>query len=234
MFWKTARAAYAGVTADDPDIQRYLEISADLQQSGNEGIVGRIHDIGHRWIAERSRDGRTLEIGFGSGYHRKFVRPGADYFPSEFSSWHFGSEAWRAIRTRGVGADARALPYRDAAFDSVISIYNLEHIDDLQGVFREVRRVLKPGGRFLIALPCEGGLLWNLGRELTTRRVFQKKYGINYDKAIAFEHVRDFRGVLAELRRSGLFRIEPLRLFPMLVPTHHFNLIGCVTARKTE
>jgi SAM-dependent methyltransferase len=234
MFWKTARAAYAGVTAEDPDIRRYLEISADLQQSGNEGIVGAIHDLGHQWIAERSREGKTLEIGFGSGRHQSFFRGRSnDYFPSEYSSWHFSSDAWRAVRGRGVGADARSLPYRDASFDNVISIYNLEHIDDLQGVFAEVRRVLKSGGRFLIALPCEGGLLWNLGRELTTRRMFQKTYGINYDKAIAFEHVRDFRGVVAELRRSGLFRIGASRLLPLLVPTHHLNLIACLAATAT-
>jgi SAM-dependent methyltransferase len=229
MFWKTARAAYAGTDASDPDIVRYLAVSAELQQSGNEGLVGKIHDIGHRWIAKRAAGGKTLEVGFGSGHHQKFVRgDGRDYFPSEYSSWHFSSDAWRAVRGRGVGADARALPYRDASFDNVISIYNLEHIDDLQGVFAEVRRVLKRTGRFLIALPCEGGLLWNVGRELTTRRVFQKKYGINYDKAIAFEHVRDFEGVVAELRKSRLFRVESQSLFPALVPTHHLNLIACL------
>ena len=229
MFWKTARAAYAGITAADEDIRRYLAVSAEFQQSGNEGIVGKIHDIGHRWIARRAARGKTLEIGFGSGRHQSFVqgRP-QDYFPSEFSSWHFSSEPWRAVRGRGTGADARKLPYRDASFDNVISIYNLEHIDDLQGVFAEVRRVLRPGGQFLIALPCEGGLLWNLGRELTTRRAFQKKYGINYDKAIAFEHVRDYSGVVGEIRKSGLFSVQTVRLFPFLLPTHHFNLIACL------
>lgn len=228
MFWKTARAAYAGVTAQDPDIRRYLEVSAELQQSGNQGIVGAIHDIGHRWIAKRAASGKTLEIGFGSGHHQKFTGAKRDYFPSEYSSWHFSSDAWRAVRGRGVGADARSLPYRDASFDNVISIYNLEHINDLQGVFNEVRRVIKPRGRFLIALPCEGGLLWNVGRELTTRRQFQKAYGINYDKAIAFEHVRDYSGVVAELRQSGLFRVESRSLYPSFLPTHHLNLIACL------
>jgi SAM-dependent methyltransferase len=234
MFWKSARAAYAGITADDPDIRRYLEISAEFQQSGNEGIVGKIHDIGHRWIADRAAQGKTLEIGFGSGRQQSFFRgEDSDYFPSEYSAWHFSSAPWRAVRGRAAGADARQLPYRDGAFDNAISIYNLEHINDLQSVFREVRRVLRPGGQFLIALPCEGGLLWNLGRELTTRRAFQKTYGINYDKAIAFEHVRDFRGVLAELRRSGSFAVDIVRFYPFFVPTPDLNLIACLacTAR---
>lgn len=229
MFWKAARTAYAGITADDPDIQRYLAISALLQQEGNEGIVGRIHDIGHEWVARRTRPGRTLEIGFGSGRHASFHRgESRDYFPSEYSSWHFASAPWRKIRGHGIGCDARRLPYRDGVFTTVVSIYNLEHIDDLQAVLREVRRVLQSDGEFLIALPCEGGLLWNLGRELTTRRQFQKQYSINYDKAIAFEHVRDFRGVYDEIRRSGLFEIRDVRRFPFLLPTHHLNLIACL------
>jgi len=233
MFWKAARAAYAGITADDDDIRRYLAISSEFQQSGNEGIVGKIHDIGHRWIAERAKTGKTLEIGFGSGRHQSFFRGRReDYFPSEYSSWHFSSEPWRAVRGHGVGADARRLPYRDNAFDNVVSIYNLEHIDDLQGVFAEVSRVLRPGGKFLIALPCEGGLMWNVGRELTTRRAFQKQYGINYDKAIAFEHVRDFAGVVGEIRKSRRFTIERTSLYPFLIPTHHLNLVACLDCRR--
>ncbi len=110
----------------------------------------------------------------------------------------------------------------------MISIYNLEHIADLESVCREVYRVLGPGGRFLIALPCEGGLLWNIGRELTTRRRFQRRYGINYDKVIAYEHVRDFPGVFAEIRRAGLFRIDRRQMLPFRVPTHHLNLIACI------
>jgi SAM-dependent methyltransferase len=234
MFWKNARAAYAGITAADDDIRRYLAISSEFQQSGNEGIVGKIHDIGHRWVADKTRTGKTLEIGFGSGRHQQFFRGRrGNYFPSEYSSWHFSSESWRAVRGTAVGADARRLPYRGAAFDNVISIYNLEHIDDLQSVFAEVRRVLRPGGKFLITLPCEGGFLWNVGRELTTRRAFQKKYGINYDKAIAFEHVRDFKGVLAEIQRASTFAIDSVELYPFRIPTHHLNLIACVhcTAR---
>jgi len=229
MFWKAARAAYAGITADDDDIRRYLAISAEFQQSGNEGIVGRIHDIGHRWVAKRALSGKTLEIGFGSGRHERFFRGRReDYFPSEYSAWHFSSDPWRAVRGHGTAADARRLPYRDQSFDNVISIYNMEHIDDLQAVLTEVHRVLRPRGRFLVALPCEGGLLWNVGRELTTRRAFQKQYGINYDKAIAFEHVRDYAGVVAEIRRSRLFSIESRRFFPSIVPIHHLNLIGCL------
>ncbi len=46
-----------------------------------------------------------------------------------------------------------ALPYDDAAFDGVVSIEVMEHIDGHERLFREVRRVLKPGGVFLFTTP---------------------------------------------------------------------------------
>ena len=46
----------------------------------------------------------------------------------------------------GIG---EALPYDDAAFDAVVCVDVLEHVQDLGQVVREVARVLKPGGMFL-------------------------------------------------------------------------------------
>ncbi|WP_223428660.1 bifunctional 2-polyprenyl-6-hydroxyphenol methylase/3-demethylubiquinol 3-O-methyltransferase UbiG [Tateyamaria pelophila] len=46
----------------------------------------------------------------------------------------------------GVGEE---LPYADAAFDVVVCVDVLEHVEDLTKVLAEVARVLKPGGLFL-------------------------------------------------------------------------------------
>lgn len=233
MFWAEARRQYAGVTADDADVRRYLEISSQIQQSGYGGITGLIQDMGHRWIAARTPPGPTLEIGFGAGRHNLFYAGDREeYFVSEYSSSHFGSEQWKKVRGRGLQCDARNLPFGSGKFKSVISIYNLEHIEELGKVLKEVHRVLSDDGVFLVALPCEGGLAWNLGRELTTRRQVSKTYGINYDKIIAFEHVRDLRGVLAELVGNGHFRMKHKRLFPFLVPSVDLNLVACLECRK--
>ena len=234
MFWKSARRTYAGVTVEDADIKKFRELSANFQIDVYKGIGGVIHDLGHRWVASRTLPGKVLEIGFGVGRHALFYSGDRqDYFVSEYSNVHFGSEHWREAHGRGIQCDARKLPFHDEAFRTVISIYNLEHISDLQQVFGEVHRVLAPDGKFLIALPCEGGLAWNLGRELTTRRVFQKKYGVNYDKIIAYEHVWDFRGVLNQLAQSGLFQITLKRFFPALLPSVNLNLIACIECCKT-
>jgi SAM-dependent methyltransferase len=48
-------------------------------------------------------------------------------------------------------ADAEKIPYDDDTFDVVVGHAVLHHIPDLDAAFREVLRVLKPGGRFVFA-----------------------------------------------------------------------------------
>ena len=51
-----------------------------------------------------------------------------------------------------VAADEEALPFRDASLDLVVSALALQFVNDLPGVFVQVRRALKPDGLFLAAL----------------------------------------------------------------------------------
>jgi ubiquinone/menaquinone biosynthesis C-methylase UbiE len=48
-------------------------------------------------------------------------------------------------------ADAERIPYPDDSFDLVVGHAVLHHIPDVPGALREVLRVLKPGGRFVVA-----------------------------------------------------------------------------------
>jgi len=45
---------------------------------------------------------------------------------------------------------AEALPFADNSFDIVISRYSAHHWHDMQAALIEIRRVLKPGGRFIM------------------------------------------------------------------------------------
>jgi len=57
-------------------------------------------------------------------------------------------------------ADATALPFLDASFDSVVSCLMLHHIIDWEAAIAEVARVLRPGGTFvgydLVRTPLAG------------------------------------------------------------------------------
>ena len=49
-----------------------------------------------------------------------------------------------------LAADMTRLPFADETFDAVTCGYVIEHLDDPRPGLREIRRVLKPGGRMLL------------------------------------------------------------------------------------
>ena len=52
----------------------------------------------------------------------------------------------------------RRLPFADAAFDAVLSIEGIEHLEDRYTFLRELRRVLKPKGTLILTTPNIVGL----------------------------------------------------------------------------
>jgi SAM-dependent methyltransferase len=74
----------------------------------------------------------------------------------------------RAVRTRAgdnVGflrADARALPFRDGAFDAVTSLLALQLIPEPLNVLTEMTRVLAPGAKLTVLVPSATGSLFHL------------------------------------------------------------------------
>jgi ubiquinone/menaquinone biosynthesis C-methylase UbiE len=97
--------------------------------------------------------GRVLEIGVGTGLsfaHYPQVEELVGVDPSEpmlRRARHRAAELARDVTL--VEASAEALPFEDEAFDTVVSLAVLCTVDDPARVLREIRRVLRPGGRFV-------------------------------------------------------------------------------------
>ena len=71
-------------------------------------------------------------------------------------------------------ASAESIPYADNTFDIAICLHVLEHLKEPAIVFREVNRVLKPGGIFLIRTPNKFHYVPFMGR--ITPDCFHKTY----------------------------------------------------------
>ena len=97
--------------------------------------------------------GRAVDVGCGSGGNTAVLRD---------LGWHVtglehSSVAATLAASRGlpvVRGDARRLPFADVSMDLVMSTDMWEHIEEHEQVASETARVLRPGGRALVAVPC--------------------------------------------------------------------------------
>ncbi len=73
-----------------------------------------------------------------------------------------------------VGADMEAtLPFETGAFDMVACLEGIEHVVDRHRTLRELRRVLKPGGRLVLTTPNLMSLRARLAYALAGQRAFK-------------------------------------------------------------
>lgn len=96
-------------------------------------------------------DARVLDIGCGTGYFAEMARgnrPGWRITGVDMSP---GMCAIAARRCTAIQADATNLPLKNASYDAVVSSLCLQWVEDLPLAFAEIARVLRPGGRAVIA-----------------------------------------------------------------------------------
>jgi ubiquinone/menaquinone biosynthesis C-methylase UbiE len=99
--------------------------------------------------------GEVLEIGFGSGATLPFYDPAkvsslTVVEPSEgMNRRAAGHLAGSPVPIKSVPGAGEKLPFADASFDTVVCCLTLCSVQDVGQVLAEVKRVLRPGGRFL-------------------------------------------------------------------------------------
>jgi ubiquinone/menaquinone biosynthesis C-methylase UbiE len=117
--------------------------------------------------------GRVLDAACGSGYgtatlaeHAKHV-VGVDLAPEAVA---YARKRYGSAQPAFAVMDCRRLAFTDGAFDAYVCFETLEHLQEQEALVAEARRILAPGGLFLVSSPNRD--IYNLayGRNLHHER----------------------------------------------------------------
>ena len=188
-----------------------------------KGIGAVVNDAGYNVMSEINLEGkRVLEIGAGDIRHHKFWN-GA---PREYilADVHDGMMQQAKAKLDSLGIPYKSvevernspLDFEASSIDLILSFYSLEHLNPLSKNLLEMKRLLKPNGLLIGAIPSEGGLLWGLGRFLTSRRWLLKNTEIDPDKIICWEHPNFADEIISQCDET--FKRDSVSAWPLILP----------------
>ena len=147
---------------------------------------------------------RILDVGCGTGHLLAWL---AARFPAHYHGLDLSLNSVHAARaTANVSAvsvgDAVRLPFRDASYDRVVCNGAAHHLPDVHLALREIRRVLRPGGRVVLHEPVDTPFTG-----LIRRTVFRHS---PYESPADHSHKHEFTRTLVEaaLRETGYAEIS--------------------------
>jgi len=164
----------------------------------------------------RTNPRRVLDIGCGTGQlatrlHRELRQ--VEIVGCDFSAGMLGRAATRSRRVRWVRGDAGRLPFDDESFDAVVSTEAFHWFPDQAAALREIYRVLKPGGRLLLALVNTPSTTVSRAVQTASRLVGEPFYWPSVDQMRRRVEAAGFR--VAGQRR--VFRVAGMVLFPPIL-----------------
>jgi len=192
-------------------VRDYYEESARSYDSWMVGFDRVMLGRGRSRMCSRAR-GQTLEVAVGTGANLSHYPPdvnltGVDLSPAMLAFAERRAHALALDIDLAVG-DAQSLDFADSEFETVTTTLLLSTVPDPQLAAKEMRRVLRPGGRLLIldfARSPIAPVRW-LERALaplTARSRFSLlRDPLDYLEAVGFtiEHVDRFRlGIIEEI-----------------------------------
>jgi ubiquinone/menaquinone biosynthesis C-methylase UbiE len=134
--------------------RRYWDRQAETYDRKMAFAERRFFGDTREWLC-RQASGEVLEVAIGTGLNLEHY---PDCVRLTGVEW---SEAMLALARRRAGSlgvpadlrlgDAQALPFPDARFDTVVCTFSLCAIPDESRALTEMNRVLRPGGRLLLA-----------------------------------------------------------------------------------
>jgi SAM-dependent methyltransferase len=161
-----------------------------------------------RDLSPHVNGGRALEIGPG-------LRPTLPVRGAYFVE--ISPKATTLLRRAGGRAVQVAdghLPFSDAAFDTVLGLEVLEHVERDEDLIAEMRRVLRPGGIAVVSVPLDMALWSELDVACSHVRRYDRTELLDKLRAAGFEPIR--YSVRTGRHHAPRFQRQMLERFPKI------------------
>jgi 2-polyprenyl-3-methyl-5-hydroxy-6-metoxy-1,4-benzoquinol methylase len=114
------------------------------------GSAAPIYRLAARVLAERP-GGTLLDVGCGTGNLWSYVSGEFDrYVGADVVRYDGFPESGEFFR---VDMDTGRIPMDDGSADTVVSVETIEHVENPRAFFRELARLVRPGGRVVVTTP---------------------------------------------------------------------------------
>jgi SAM-dependent methyltransferase len=166
----------------------------------------RDHIARYHFCQPYCRDKRVLDVATGTGYGADILRrQGArevvavDRSPEALA---YAEQRYGTDKIRWLEGNAYALPF-EAEFDVVVSFETIEHLKEPDRFAAECRRVLKPGGLYIVSTPLNtGGPFVSVHHELEFNPTeFTELLGHHFSRIEMFGQRRELELKLTPLGR---------------------------------
>ena len=225
--------------------KQFKKLQNKYNKYQDSGSVGLLMTICHNGLEDdikgfkKKKNDKILEIGAGTSPHLNFINPEfGKYFFLENSKFSINYLKNKFIKKKNIFYklySGNKIPFKNNYFERIIISHVLEHIPDPESFLEEMIKKLKPGGKLSIALPCDPGFLWRLGRFFLKIFSVKKELGISkeeYDYMIATEHINSIFNLKSILKFKYSRKIKKESYLPFKVKNVDMNLFYNVTLVK--
>ena len=179
------------------------DLGAD-ERAWQDEIGGRLQEQAYARVLEAAPGMRVLDLGCGVGHLLAWLgrRVPGRYHGIDLSLNSVRAARCAAERVEVSVGDAGRLPFRDASYDRVVSNGAAHHLPDVPAAFREIRRVLRPGGRVVLHEPVDSPVTGAIRRTLFRRSPYESPADLSQKHGFTRELVE------RALREAGFVEVN--------------------------